>query len=120
MLELISAILIACVTMIALIWLSLRADRRLKHLERLPMQWSLSGNPTWSAPRRIALSFTPALAALVLIAAVISVALLEPHPGQDGLEIPVVLFLAASLLATHWFHLWMIGRQTDGKPDGGA
>lgn len=112
--ELIAAIVIACVTMAALVWLSLRADRRLQHVERLPMQWSLNGQPTWSAPRRLALSFTPVLATVVLIAAVISVATLEPHPGQDGLEIPVVLFLAASLLATHVFHLWMIDRKTGG------
>ncbi|HYD89725.1 MAG TPA: hypothetical protein VEA80_19745 [Vitreimonas sp.] len=33
----------------------------------LPMQWGLDGQPTWRAPRMIALFFPPALAALILV-----------------------------------------------------
>ncbi|WP_156840315.1 hypothetical protein [Novosphingobium aquimarinum] len=115
MLEFIAALMICIAALSALILLSVRADHRFRHLERLPMQWSLQGKPTWSAPRKLALAFTPGLAAVILTAVVVSVATLEPHPGQEGLEIPVVFLVALSLVATHLFHLWMLDRKTGPK-----
>jgi hypothetical protein len=35
---------------------------------------------------------------------------LNSRPGQEGMEIPVVLFAALVFLAAHGFHLWMIGK----------
>ena len=83
-LDTILALLIACATMGALILMSMRADRRFSHRERLPMQWSFGGSVNWRAPRRVALALTPALALLCLLAAVVSTALLAPRPGQEG------------------------------------
>jgi hypothetical protein len=115
MLEFIAAIVISVAALGTLVLLSVRADHRFRHLERLPMQWSFQGKPTWSAPRKLALTFTPGLAAIVLTAVVVSVATLEPRPGQEGLEIPVVFLVALSFVAAHLFHLWMIEQKTGPK-----
>lgn len=115
MLDTILAVLIACASMGVLIAMSVRADSRFSHRERLPMQWSFGGSVNWTAPRRVALALTPTLALLCLLAAVVSTALLEPRPGQEGLEGLVVLLLGMGFVAVHAFHLWLIG-----KADGGA
>lgn len=45
--------------------LAVIANRRFKELERLPMQWGLSGQVNWTAPRIPALAFIPLLYALL-------------------------------------------------------
>jgi uncharacterized membrane protein YhhN len=44
----------------------------------------------------------------ILSAIVAATLFLTPRPGQEGMEIPVVIFIALVFLAAHWFHLWMI------------
>ncbi|TXM67598.1 hypothetical protein FV222_20140 [Methylobacterium sp. WL103] len=46
--------------------LSLWANGPFSALDRLPMQWSLSGEVNWSAPRPLALAFVPVLAAILM------------------------------------------------------
>lgn len=74
------------------------------------MQWSLDGLVNWTAPRLIALAFTPVLATCVLLAAVVATVVLEPRQGQDGLEVPSVLVMGLTFIAVHALHLKMIAR----------
>ena len=69
------------------------------------MQWAFSGLVNWSAPRVVALSFTPILAIIILVAVVASSIFLEPRSGQEGWEIPVVLFIALVLVGVRALHL---------------
>lgn len=74
------------------------------------MQWGLDGQPTWTAPRRIALSFMPVLFTVVLGALIVSTFTLTPRPGQEGYVLPALIFVAAICVACHAFHLWLISR----------
>jgi len=93
-----------------LIGMSLRGNTRFRHEKRLPMQWSLDGSVNWTAPRAAALALTPILATFSLGASVAMSWFLKPRPGQEGMEIPVISFVALVFLAAHGFHLWMIGK----------
>lgn len=93
-----------------MVGLSVRANSRFRGEERLPMQWSISGSVNWTAPRVIALSFTPALAIGVLIFFVIGSMTMQPRPGQEGFVVPTLLGLGGCFIAAHAFHLWLIGR----------
>jgi hypothetical protein len=103
-------LLIVVTTIGALVALSRRADARLAHHDRLPMQWSLTGNVNWTAPRRVALAFTPALGTLVMLAAAASAWWLPPRPGQAGLVTPVLLLIGGGFVALHALHLRLIAR----------
>jgi hypothetical protein len=99
---------IAVLAVIALIVMSLRANRRFMQNRRLPMQWSTSGSVNWTAPRLLALAFTPLLAAVVLLGATIATITTTPRPGQEGFEVPVIMVLSLGLVAAHALHLWLI------------
>lgn len=114
MTKVVLAIMIAAFALLILRYNFVRADRRFQHLDRLPMQWSIGGDVTWTAPRRIALLFIPVLALFVLIAAVLSTFFLEPHPGQEGIEVLVVFILSLSLIGAHSLHIWLIGKAVKG------
>ena len=58
--------LVAIAAVAVLSALSLWADGRFSASDRLPMQWSLSGEVNWSAPRPLALAFVPVLAAFLM------------------------------------------------------
>ncbi len=51
----------------AMIALSVRADRRFRAIDRLPMQWTLTGTVSWHAPRTVALAFTPVLGTVLIL-----------------------------------------------------
>ena len=57
--------LILLVAVGAMIALSLRSDRRFRAIDRLPMQWTLTGTVSWHAPRAVALAFTPVLGTML-------------------------------------------------------
>lgn len=103
-------LLIAVTFGIVLSGLSIRANARFRHEQRLPMQWSLSGSVNWSAPRLLALSFTPALAISALALFVAGATTLPPRPGQEGMVMPALLGLGSAFLAAHLFHIWLIGK----------
>lgn len=95
----------------ALAVISLWADRRFRSLERLPMQWSVTGTVNWTAPRRLALAFTPAFAALVLGAVAVPILLgVKPRPGDEHLVLPILLASGFGFLLFHGLHLWLISR----------
>jgi hypothetical protein len=78
------AIAIAFVALLSIC--SVWADKRFRHQDRLPMQWSFAGSVNWTAPRRIALAFTPTLAALMPGGTAVLVLVSgEPRPGQGAL-----------------------------------
>ena len=102
---------IATVVILALCFASLKADRRFRNADRLPMQWSLAGEVNWTAPRRLALSFTPALASVILIAIALTILLSgHPRPGQEGLGVPIVLLVGLVFVGVHAMHLRLISR----------
>lgn len=103
-------ILIVIATAVVLTTLSRRANRRLRDHAQLPMQWSLNGEVNWTAPRAIALGFFPALAIAVMSAAAASSLLLTPRPGQEGLEIPILLLVGACFVAIHLLYLALLER----------
>ena len=103
-------ILIVLFTSAALIALSVRANARFASAARLPMQWGFGFEVTWTAPRIFALSLTPILAILALSGVAAAMLLGTPRPGQEGLEVPILLAVSAILIAAHQFHLWLIAR----------
>lgn len=104
---------LAIIAVAILIVMSFRANSHFSDQARLPMQWGIDGSVNWTTPRRVALSFTPALAAIVLAATTIATLLFAPRPGQEGMEIPVVVMLGLGFIAAHAFHLWLIEKTTN-------
>jgi len=102
--------IVAVIAVCALALMSMRANRRFKEQDRLPMQWSLGGSVNWSAPRPAALAFTPILAAVILAAIAWLSTTQPPRPGQEGIAIPVLMFVALTFVGVHAFHLWLIRR----------
>ena len=101
---------VALVTIALLAAMSLRANRRFEMEPRLPMQWRLDGSVNWTAPRRLALAFTPVTAAVCLLAIAALTAFVKPRAGQEHLVLPVNLLTALVLLGVHWLHLWLMQR----------
>jgi len=101
----VTGIAVTVLTLATLIVMSVRYDRRHRGIARLPMQWSLSGRVNWTAPRRIALAFTPALAAIVLIFMQITARARPQTP--DGSILPALLSAALLLVIVHAVHLWL-------------
>jgi hypothetical protein len=102
---------IAVAVVLTLVAMSIRANKRLKPAERLPMQWSFAGEVNGTAPRRFALAFTPALAALSLCLVVTLVFFSkEQRQGQEGLAVAVVLFVGAIFIGIHAMHLRLMAR----------
>ena len=86
------------------------ADRRFRNEDRLPMQWSLTGEITWSAPRRVALAFIPALAVIVLAILGVIMLTLQPRAGQESQVLPAFMGLGATFVAIQLAHFWLIAR----------
>lgn len=104
-------LLIALVVVVGLAAASIRANRRFSREERLPMQWSFTGKVNWTAPRRVALAFTPVLAAIILGAAVIAIELSgDARPGQEGMGPAVIFLVGIVFLLVHLLHLRLIAR----------
>jgi nitrate reductase gamma subunit len=110
MLETVVALIVPVVAVALLTAMSLRANRRFRTDQRLPMQWSLRGSVNCTAPRKVALAITPVLAAVCLLAIAALTAFAAPRPGQEHFVIPVNVFTALAFLAVHAFHLWLIQR----------
>lgn len=91
-----------------LVLLSLIAARSFPKGERVPMQWGLTGKPTWYAPVAVAVSVTPILAALVFALSVVFAALSEKSQRDFDSAWPVMvgifLFLHVLHLAGAFWH----------------
>lgn len=90
--------------------LARRADVRFRSEDRLPMQWWITGEVTWSAPRRLALAFMPALAIVVFGFVTIMALNIPPRAGQEGLVLPTTIGIGATLVAVQLLHFWLITR----------
>ncbi|WP_374470138.1 hypothetical protein [Phenylobacterium sp.] len=101
----VTLVAVACLTA-----MSVRADRRFGMERRLPMQWLLDGTVTWTAPRPVALAFTPVLAAGCLACMAALSIFLKPRPGQEHLALPVHVLVALVFVAAHALHLRLIQR----------
>ncbi len=103
---------ISVATLLVLVVVSLAALLKLPADARLPMQWGLSGKPTWFASRSAALGLTPSLACLVFAA------MLAPSffSGDAVLEpsLSASLTLAAGVFVlVHIAHIWLAVRHVD-------
>lgn len=106
---------IAALALLVLTLMSLWANKRFSRQYRIPMQWSFTGSVNWTAPRALALAFTPILSAVVLSAATIGTMVSAPRPGQEGFEIPVITLLSLGLIGAHALHLWLINKTIRSK-----
>jgi len=101
-------------TVVGMAWLSRRAATQLSQHDRLPMQWGLTGRPTWYAPRRIALAFAPVLAAITMIFAALVPELLSSGTAMSKNEwlalVVVLIWMGAAWLAAHVGYLWLVRR----------
>ncbi|MCF7645966.1 DUF1648 domain-containing protein [Bacillus subtilis] len=85
--------------------IALIANYKLRHLQRLPMQWGLSGQVNRTAPRAYGLALFPALYAF--IAAFIIFAGIS---GHEAITTRSLLILAIAILGTQLFHLVLIDK----------
>ena len=90
--------------------LAIRANSRFRNQDRLPMQWSLTGDVTWSAPRALALAFVPALAIGILTINAVLAMNFQPRLGQESMVIPA--FIGTGIVATgiQLLHFWLIAK----------
>lgn len=103
-------IVVTLAAVTVLVWMSVRANRMFRAVDRLPMEWSGQGDVNWTAPRRIALTIMPALGALVLCAASLSAIFVAPRPGQENMVVPAMLILALVPIGIHHLHITLIAR----------
>ena len=103
-------ILVTCI-------LAYRANTRFRSEGRLPMQWGLTGQVNWSAPRRVALAFVPVLAIVLLGFFTVMLINVPPRAGQEGLVFPILVVTGVTLVAAQLAHFWLIGRTIRGNVD---
>ena len=103
-----SIIVTAVFFSLALCGFALSANKRLRNEDRLPMQWLLSGEVTWSAPRLMALALIPALAISVFVSFIVLSLNVRPRPGQEGLVLPTFIAIGITFIAIQLLHLWLI------------
>jgi len=101
---------VAVIFTLVLCTLAYRANARFRDEDRLPMQWWLTGEVTWSAPRPLALAFIPALAIVVLAVFVVLSLTTKPRAGQEMLVFPSLIGLGATFIAVQLLHFWLIAR----------
>ncbi|WP_433951869.1 hypothetical protein [Brevundimonas diminuta] len=88
--------------------MSWRAARGLPRETRLPMQWGFDGRPIWRAPRDVAFSFTPVLAALTLLPMAMA-SLLGPLESADARRyFGVLIVMGLAWVGAHALHLRLV------------
>lgn len=103
-------VIIAVLFALALCGLARLANARFRHEDRLPMQWWLGGNVTWSAPRPVALALIPTLAFSVLVSFVVLSLNMQPRPGEEGMVVPTLIAIGALFVLIQLLHFWMIDK----------
>ena len=102
------ALVLALAFVVVLATMSWRFARGLPREMRLPMQWGFDGRPTWRAPRDVALSFTPVLAALTLLATALA-SLLGSLEGADARRyFGVLIVMGLAWIGAHALHLRLV------------
>lgn len=110
-------IVVTLVAVTLLVMMSVRANRKFRAIDRLPMQWSGHGDVNWTAPRVVALAVMPALGTLILCAASLSAIFVEPRAGQENMVVPVMLILALVPIGIHHLHITLIARHLNKAGD---
>jgi hypothetical protein len=87
-------------------------QRRFADRDRVVMAWAFGGTPTWIAPRRLALAFTPVLGTLMCFLTAALVAFATPEVERRA-AIPAVAGMGLIFLAIHAAHLWFAARSRD-------
>ena len=95
---------------IILCTIALRANAHFQNEDRLPMQWWLTGEVTWSAPRHLALAFLPTFAIFTFSAFFVSSQTAKPRAGQEHLVLPALIGLGATFIAVQLLHLWLVAK----------
>lgn len=90
--------------------LALGANARFRSERHLPMQWWMTGEVTWSAPRVVALAFIPTLAIVTLAACVVLMLNVPPRVGQEALVVPSLIAVGAIFVGCQLLHLWLIDK----------
>ena len=102
------ALFLALAFVAVLAAMSWRAARGLTREMRLPMQWGFDGRPIWRAPRDVALSFTPVLAALTLLPTAMA-SLLGPLESADARRyFGVLIVMGLAWIGAHALHLRLV------------
>lgn len=88
-----------------------RANSRFSHCAKLPMQWGLNRQPTWYAPRHVALIVTPILGGIGFLVAAL-IAAMEPQPPSVTTDqvVGLLVGLGALGLAVYAGYLWLVAR----------
>lgn len=101
-------IVAAAAAVVVLALMSVVAARSFPKGARVPMQWGITGAPTWYAPVWFAVSFTPVLASLAFAAAVLLTSVSEKARHDIGHALPmmmgVFLFVHVVHLACAYWH----------------
>jgi hypothetical protein len=88
--------------------LAVRANSHFRNEDRLPMQWRLTGDVTWSAPRVLALAFIPTLATGILMINAVLALNLQPRPGQERMVLPTFIGVGIVSVGIQLLHFWLI------------
>lgn len=94
--------LLAAAGLGALALLSLAAAFAFPRGARVPMQWGVTGHPTWYAPTWFAVSFTPALAAMMFALTLLAPSISEKARADLSHALP---FGVGLFLFIHIVHL---------------
>jgi hypothetical protein len=100
--EMEARILIIAVALAVLVLLSIIAARAFPKGARVPMQWGITGRPTWYAPVLFAVSATPVLAAFVFSLTVLLIPISEKAQRDFDRAWPVMVGI---FLFVHVVHL---------------
>ncbi|QJU58455.1 hypothetical protein HL653_12365 [Sphingomonas sp. AP4-R1] len=103
-------LIVSVIFILTICALACRANVRFHSEARLPMQWGLTGQVNWSAPRGVALAFMPILAAALLGFFTYMSINIAPRAGQEGLVLPVLIIMGATLVVAQLLHFWLIER----------
>ncbi|QYC12064.1 hypothetical protein [Brevundimonas nasdae] len=88
-----------------------RANSRLRHHAKLPMQWGLNKQPNWYAPRHVALIVTPILGGIGFLAVALMAATVpKPPSAPAGQVIGLLVGLGAFGIAVFAGYLWLVAR----------
>ncbi|RYE53154.1 MAG: hypothetical protein EOP20_13830 [Hyphomicrobiales bacterium] len=105
-----TTVLIGLVFSLLLSAIAIWANAHFGSEERLPMQWWLDGRVTWTARRRLAVAFIPAISIPILLGFSVFLAYAQPRPGQKDLVVPSLIALGLVFVAVQIFHLWMVDK----------
>lgn len=95
--------------------LALWANNRFRDEARLPMQWWLTGEVTWSAPRPLALAFVPALAVATFAIYALMGVKVPPRVGQEDMVFPAFVGLGTLFVAVQLLHFWLVEKTLSRK-----